>query len=147
MDEIRASVETLKTQASTAVVDLQNKFSSISTEDKNKELQQGLKDLHDKAEKSVVDLQQRVSILETTGVSSGGNVGSKGKDNVRSYIPLKEQKPDPFDSDPAIWRNWKEDTLNYLDTQNQGIKEVLKRCRKDSRDSSKGIVSTGKVNQ
>ena len=48
------------------------------------------------------------------------------KDKSKSYLPLKNLVPKKMDHDVNKWRSWRDDTLDYFDTINTGIKELLK---------------------
>ena len=38
---------------------------------------------------------------------------------------MKNTIPDKFKGDPKLWRQWREDAMDFMDTQTNGIKEYL----------------------
>ena len=65
------------------------------------------------------------------GDGSGGSGGGNDK-RTKSYIPVKNQMPSQMDNSLAEWRNWKSDTLSFLDTQTPGMKKILNDIEKYS---------------
>ena len=41
------------------------------------------------------------------------------------YIPQKQLMPKSFNDKPEEWRAWREDVLDWIDSVNPGVKEVL----------------------
>ena len=60
------------------------------------------------------------------GKGGGGDDGGRDGRKPKGYLPLKDLVPSKLGKEVAGWRRWKEDILDFLDTQQPGMRGFLK---------------------
>ncbi len=76
-----------------------------------------------------VALEGRVKVLEDGNQAS--TLWRRGRDSPsEGYIPAKMLMPKTFSDKPEDWRSWKEDVLDWVDSVNPGVKDVLEEVGK-----------------
>mgnify|MGYP000571085284 CR=1 FL=1 len=76
-----------------------------------------------------VALEGRVKLLEDKDQTF--HLRGKGRDSQsEGYIPAKMLMPKTFSDKPEDWRAWREDVLDWIDSSNPGVKDVLEEIGK-----------------
>ena len=85
---------------------------------------------------AVSTLDLRLKMVEARGDGAGDRDrgDSRGEFKVKGYLPLKNTIPDSLGSDPAKWRTWKRDALNYFDSITKGMKIYLLEIERKAED-------------
>jgi hypothetical protein len=60
------------------------------------------------------------------GKGGGGKDGGEDGRRQKGYLPFKDLMPSKLGKEVAGWRRWKEDILDFLDTQQPGMRGFLK---------------------
>ena len=94
------------------------------------------------ADKAMTDINVKISIIEaklnTSSSSMSGstdiyerlkkleeNRGNERREGKAKYLPMKNLIPKVMTDKVEEWRRWKEDTMDYLDMTNPGMKDFL----------------------
>ena len=86
-------------------------------------VRQGMQDLHDKTAAAFQQVQEQVKGF---GMTAPRVVGDTGGHKYRGYLPTKQMVPKTFDGTEERWRSWQEDVMDYMDTVQPGVKDLLK---------------------
>jgi hypothetical protein len=80
-------------------------------------------------EVSWIALEGRVKDVEV-GARTSTLRGRGTEHPSEGYIPPKMLMPKTFSDKPEDWRSWKEDVLDWIDSVNPGVKDVLEEISK-----------------
>ena len=81
--------------------------------------------LHEKTAAAFTKVEDKVREMEELGPQRSSDT-AMGK----GYIPTKHQIPKPFVNKDEEWRKWQDDTSDYLDSINIGMRKLLKHVEK-----------------
>ena len=81
-----------------------------------------ISELHAKTANAFQKVKEKVEGMESGGAHT--ETGAKGR--WRGYIPAKHMVPSKFDNAEEKWRAWQDEVLDYLDTQQPGMRKLLK---------------------
>ncbi len=85
-------------------------------------------------------LEGRIKVLEERDRVSSLRGGLPQRPN-EGYIPQKQLMPKSFNDKPEEWRAWREDVLDWIDSVNPGVKEVLEElCKWEDWDEFDFVV-------
>ena len=107
MDDIGIEFANTKLALGEIVVDARAEFAK---------LQQGITELHQGTLNALTELTKRMEIVEKGGT---GKV-------QKGYLPTKSTIPKVMGGQEEDWRQWKEDTEDFMDDTNPGMKKFLR---------------------
>ena len=86
-------------------------------------LQSHITGLHAQTAQTFAEVREKVEAMEKDFRQGGRD---KGPDKSSGFLPIKSMVPPVFGNNEDKWRSWQEDVADYIDSQQNGLKEVLK---------------------
>ena len=83
-------------------------------------IQGDVQSLYQETKGAMEVVENRLTTLEKA--SKGANAGG----SMKGYIPIKNMVPKVYGEKPDEWRQWQDDVMDYLDSINPGMREMLK---------------------
>ncbi len=124
-DNTEASFGNLRNQTEETFVKVRERFDELQllSDQNNAKFEV----LYTKTEVSFQDMQQRVASLGRVHDDGhqGGQQSQQEQVGRKGYFPLKSIVPEKIDDKIDDWRAWKEDTVDFLDTQFEGMGKFL----------------------
>ena len=80
-------------------------------------------------DEAIEKIERRLKVVEEGGRVSSLRGGLPQRPS-EGYIPQKQLMPKCFNDKPEEWRSWREDVLDWIDSVNPGVKEVLEELGK-----------------
>ena len=90
-----------------------------------------LNTLHGMTDQALKDVNKKINELE--GDRSGGGAGHGVAWKSKGYIPTKSLVPKTFTNKEEDWRRWQDDAMDYFDSLNEGMKDLLKEVELEAR--------------